>query len=155
MDTKQPDVSGLKSLGDQTVKYSYEYDPSVLETFDSPTEKSFYVSFDQRGEFTSLCPKTNQADYADIRFLYKPYKKCVESKSLKLYLASYRNEKGFGETITNTIADDLAKLLDPDFIVVIGAFKARGGIAWATEAIRTRHPYVWTPMDLIQVEKFR
>jgi 7-cyano-7-deazaguanine reductase len=155
METKQPDVSELKGLGSEHTEYFKKVNAGVLETFETPSSNTFYVTFDQEGEFTSLCPVTHQPDFASIRILYKPRKKCVESKSLKLYLFSYRDEGGFGETITNQIADDLYNLLEPDFIVVIGDFRARGGLKWKTEAIKTISRYVWNPLDIIQIEKLR
>ena len=79
-------------------------------------------------EFTCLCPMTGQPDFATIRIRYVPDKKCVELKSLKLYLWSYRDEGAFHEAVTNRIADDLIRTLDPRFIEVEGDFYVRGGI---------------------------
>lgn len=139
---EEKDKLGLKSLGDKNTEYIYDkVNPELLEVFTSPSDKDYYVSFQQQDEFTSLCPITKQADYASIRFIYKPDKKCVESKSLKLYLASFRNTPGFGETITNRIADDLFELLQPKILLVIGDFKPRGGIGWTTRALRCSVPF--------------
>jgi 7-cyano-7-deazaguanine reductase len=130
------DIKDLKSLGD---KGSYEiYEPSItlLETFKAPPGECIVEFNQEHNEFTSLCPKTGQPDFATFRILYSPDEKCIESKSLKIYLQSYRNSKGFGESITNRVADDLAQVLSPKFICVLGIFSARGGIEWSTKAIR-------------------
>src|SRR5881398_1846285 len=79
-------------------------------------------------EFTCLCPMTGQPDFATIRIRYVPDALCVELKSLKLYLWSYRDEGAFHEAVTNRIADDLIRTLDPRFIEVEGDFYVRGGI---------------------------
>jgi len=99
-----------------------------LETFPSPRPgRSFEVSFDCP-EFTCLCPLTGQPDFATIRIRYVPDKLCVELKSLKLYLWSYRDEGAFHEAITNQILDDLVAALKPTQITVEGDFYVRGGI---------------------------
>ena len=79
-------------------------------------------------EFTSLCPKTGQPDFGNLTFTYTPDQKCVELKSLKLYLQQFRNEGIFYEHVTNRILDDLVALLQPRRIKVLAAFTARGGI---------------------------
>jgi len=138
--TQQPDVTSLKALGSKT---AIPDSPSIdiLETFRPPTTAYFTVTFTQSGEFTSNCPLTGQPDYGDIRLLYRPLERCVESKALKLYLASYRNTGSFGETIVNQIADHLQQVLSPVFLVVIGDFKPRGGIGWKPKAIRFHENY--------------
>ncbi len=143
----------LKALGSKSI---IPKQPSIdtLETFQSPSNELFYVTFTQHNEFTSKCPKTGQPDYGTIKILYSPNKRCLESKSLKLYLASYRNVGSFGETITNRIADDLYKKLTPRFLVVIGDFKPRGGIGWSTEAYRVDSYANLFKIDLIQIQKF-
>jgi 7-cyano-7-deazaguanine reductase len=99
-----------------------------LETFSNPNpERDYEISF-EAPEFTCLCPMTGQPDFATIRILYVPDQKCVELKSLKLYLWSYRDEGTFHEAVTNRIADDLIRALDPRSIVVEGDFYVRGGI---------------------------
>lgn len=147
---------GLTLLGNQKTEYPTHPDKNILETFSSPSTDLYYVTFEQKGEFTSLCPKTGQADFANIRILYRPHKVCVESKSLKLYLFSFRNSHGFGETITNRIADDLFDVLDPQFLVVIGDFFPRGGIGWKTEAIRwSSRVGADREYDMLQLGKFK
>lgn len=154
----------LKALG-RNVKGYKKPSIDILETFDAPKMRypgTFFVTFTQFGEFTSNCPLTGQPDFADIKIMYRPKKKCVESKALKLYLQSFRNTGAFGEAITNRIADDLFQVLDPEFLVVIGDFKPRGGIGWAPEAIRVSgdRPYMTdcpqlTATEMIKLEKFR
>lgn len=100
----------------------------TLETFPNPhPEREYEISFDCP-EFTCLCPRTGQPDFATIRIRYAPAERCVELKSLKLYLWSYRNEGAFHESVTNAILDDLTKVLAPRWIVVGGDFYVRGGI---------------------------
>src|ERR671925_879243 len=99
-----------------------------LETFPNPhPERDFEIAM-ECPEFTCLCPRTGQPDFATIRIHYVPAKLCVELKSLKLYLWSYRDEGAFHEAVTNRIADDLIAALDPRFIEVEGDFYVRGGI---------------------------
>jgi len=99
-----------------------------LETFPNPNpERDYEISF-EAPEFTCLCPMTGQPDFATIRIRYIPDKKCVELKSFKLYLWSYRDEGAFHEAVTNRIAGDLIKAIDPRYIEVIGDFYVRGGI---------------------------
>jgi len=99
-----------------------------LETFPNPNaERDYTISF-EAPEFTCLCPMTGQPDFATIRIRYVPDELCVELKSLKLYLWSFRDEGAFHEAVTNRIANDLIALLDPRFIEVEGDFFVRGGI---------------------------
>ncbi|MCE7792610.1 preQ(1) synthase [Salipaludibacillus sp. CUR1] len=106
-----------------------DYDPSILEAFENRhTHRDYFVKFNCP-EFTSLCPKTGQPDFATIYISYIPDKKMVESKSLKLYLFSFRNHGDFHEDCMNTILDDLVKLMDPRYIEVWGKFTPRGGIS--------------------------
>lgn len=99
-----------------------------LETFPNPNpERDYQIAFDCP-EFTSLCPVTGQPDFATIRIEYVPDQRCVELKSLKLYLWSFRNEGTFHEAVTNRILDDLVRVLDPRKIRVVGDFTVRGGI---------------------------
>lgn len=119
----------IKLLGKQGVKYEYEYDPSVLETFDNKhPDNDYWVKFNCP-EFTSLCPITGQPDFATIYISYVPDKKMVESKSLKLYLFSFRNHGDFHEDVVNVIMKDLKKLMEPRYIEVWGKFLPRGGIS--------------------------
>lgn len=99
-----------------------------LETFPNPRPgREFEVSFDIP-EFTCLCPKTGQPDFATIRIRYVPSALCVELKSLKLYMWSYRDEGHFHEDVTNRILDDLVAAVSPRFMFVEGDFYVRGGI---------------------------
>ena len=119
---------GLKALGGKTV-YSQHYDPSVLETFENQhTENDYWVRFNCP-EFTTLCPITGQPDFGEIRISYVPNRRMVESKSLKLYLFSFRSHGSFHEDCVNTIMKDLIKLMDPKYIEVTGFFVPRGGIS--------------------------
>ena len=119
---------GLKALGAKTA-YSQDYDPSVLETFSNQhPENDYWVRFNCP-EFTTLCPITGQPDFGEIRISYVPDQRMVESKSLKLYLFSFRSHGGFHEDCVNTIMKDLIKLMDPKYIEVIGLFTPRGGIS--------------------------
>jgi 7-cyano-7-deazaguanine reductase len=99
-----------------------------LETFSNPNpERDYEISF-EAPEFTCLCPMTGQPDFATIRIRYVPDVLCVELKSLKLYLWSFRDEGTFHEAVTNRIANDLIAAIDPRFIEVEGDFYVRGGI---------------------------
>jgi 7-cyano-7-deazaguanine reductase len=99
-----------------------------LETFPNPQpDRDYEIRFDCP-EFTCLCPKTGQPDFATIKIRYIPDKLCVELKSLKLYLWSFRNEGAFHEAITNQILNDLVSTIQPRFMEVIGDFFVRGGI---------------------------
>ena len=100
----------------------------TLETFDNPKpEREYEISF-SCPEFTCVCPKTGQPDFATIRIRYVPRTKCVELKSLKIYLWSYRDEGHFHEAVTNQILDDLVAAIDPRSMIVEGDFMVRGGI---------------------------
>src|SRR3989338_2651612 len=100
----------------------------TLDTFPNPNPKRDYVIQFECPEFTCLCPKTGQPDFATIRIEYVPDQTCVELKSLKLYLWSYRNEGAFHEAVTNQILDDLVKAVRPRSMKVTGDFFVRGGI---------------------------
>jgi len=117
------------TLGEAETKYSMTYSPEVLEAFDNKNPNSDAWTTFLCTEFTSLCPKTSQPDFARIYINYIADKKMVESKSLKLYLFSFRNHGDFHEDCIQKICDDLAKLMKPKYIEVIGEFTPRGGIA--------------------------
>ena len=105
-----------------------------LETFPNPKpERDYEIRFDCP-EFTCLCPKTGQPDFATIRIRYTPAERCVELKSLKLYLWSYRDEGAFHEAVTNKILDDLVAACAPRRMTVVGEFWVRGGITTVVEA---------------------
>ncbi len=119
----------ISLLGSNKTSYSQDYDPKILEAFTNRNPKSEqWVSF-VCTEFTSLCPKTGQPDFAKVFINYIADKTMVESKSLKLYLFSFRNHGDFHEDCVQTICDDLEKLLKPKFLEVIGEFTPRGGIS--------------------------
>ncbi len=119
---------GLQLLGAET-KYMNDYAPEVLETFENKhPDNDYWVQFNCP-EFTSLCPITGQPDFAEIKIMYIPDKRMVESKSLKLYLFSFRNHGDFHEDCVNIIMKDLIKLMDPKYIEVTGLFLPRGGIS--------------------------
>lgn len=105
-----------------------------LETFPNPNpERDYEIAF-EAPEFTCLCPRTGQPDFATIRIRYVPDQKCVELKSLKLYLWSFRNEGAFHEAVTNRILDDLVGAVDPRSMTVEGDFFVRGGIHTVVKA---------------------
>jgi len=118
----------LNHLGANKTEYQDKYNPKLLECFDNPRPgRKFEVSI-EAPEVTCLCPITRQPDFATIKITYCPDEKCVESKSFKLYLFSYRQTGIFHEAMTNQIADDLFALLNPHWIEVQGEFAPRGGI---------------------------
>jgi len=100
----------------------------LLETFDNSFPKRNYLIVHKANEFTSVCPKTGQPDFGVITVSYIANKKCVELKSLKSYLQSYRNEGIFYENVTNRILEDLVKCLEPKWMEVKGEFSVRGGL---------------------------
>lgn len=111
-------------------------DAAVLEAFPNPKpERAYEIEF-ECPEFTCVCPRTGQPDFATIRIQYVPAATCVELKSLKLYLWSFRDVGAFHESVTNRICDDLVALLEPRRIVVTGEFRVRGGI---TTRVVCRH----------------
>ena len=119
---------GLKSLGAPS-RYATDYAPEVLETFENKhQENDYWVRFNCP-EFTTRCPITDQPDFAEIIISYIPAKRMVESKSLKLYLFSFRNHGDFHEDCVNIIMKDLIRLMEPKYIEVTGLFTPRGGIS--------------------------
>ncbi len=126
---KKPPAEGLKALGSTVTEYATDRPtPERLETFPNPRPGANYDIQFRSEEFTSLCPVTGQPDFAFVRIRYMPRDLCVETKSLKLFLFSFRNAKAFMEDVTNQIADALITLLDPKCLTVTMAFGARGGI---------------------------
>lgn len=120
---------GLTLLGNQGTKYDSDYNPNILESFvNKHQENDYFVRFNCP-EFTSLCPITGQPDFATITISYVPNINMVESKSLKLYLFSFRNHGDFHEDCVNVIMKDLIRLMEPKFIEVTGKFTPRGGIS--------------------------
>jgi 7-cyano-7-deazaguanine reductase len=100
----------------------------ILETFSNPRPQRDYEINMECPEFTCVCPRTGQPDFANIRVRYVPAELCVELKSLKLYLWSYRNEGAFHEAVVNQILDDLVQAVRPKSMTVVGDFNVRGGI---------------------------
>ncbi|PWU69818.1 preQ(1) synthase [Gracilibacillus dipsosauri] len=122
-------LQDLKQLGNQDTQYTDDYAPEVLEAVDNlHSDRDYFVKFNCP-EFTSLCPITGQPDFATMYISYIPNQKIVESKSLKLYLFSFRNHGDFHEDCVNIIMNDLIQLLDPRYIEVWGKFTPRGGIS--------------------------
>lgn len=134
-------AANVKALGQGSTRYAYDKpDASLLEAFPNPSADP-KLNPCQGGmrieitapEFTSLCPKTGQPDFATIEISYVPDQLCVESKSLKLYLGSFRNHGEFHEACVNRIGNDLVELLKPHYLQVVGKFTPRGGIPfWPT-----------------------
>jgi len=126
---QKDDVSGLTQLGSNETQYKYEDPcPQMLETFPNPRMgKEIVVDF-TFPEFTSLCPKTGQPDFATINVKYVPKKKCLESKSVKLYFFAWRRQGCFMESIVAQILDDFVEACDPLWMRVEGDFNPRGGL---------------------------
>ena len=114
-----------------------------LETFPNPTPDRDYTIKMRIPEFTCLCPKTGQPDFATLQLEYVPDAACVELKSLKLYIWSFRNEGAFHEAVTNRILDDLVSLMEPRFIRLTAAFNVRGGIY--TTVVAEHRQRDWQP----------
>lgn len=126
---KDDELKDVTLLGNQGTSYTFDYSPEILETFDNKhPNRDYFVKFNCP-EFSSLCPKTGQPDFATIYISYIPDEKMVESKSLKLYLFSFRNHGDFHEDCINIIMNDLIKLMNPRYIEVLGKFTPRGGIS--------------------------
>ena len=123
------ELEGVTLLGNQGTVYHDNYNPSVLETFENKHPENEYVVTFDCPEFTTLCPKTGQPDFGHIYISYIPRQRMMESKSLKLYLFSFRNHGDFHEDCVNIIMKDLTALMDPRYIEVRGEFMPRGGIS--------------------------
>jgi 7-cyano-7-deazaguanine reductase len=115
----------------------------TLETFPNPQPERQYTIRMRIPEFTCLCPKTGQPDFATLHLEYVPDLACVELKSLKLYIWSYRNEGAFHEAVTNRILDDLVKAVAPRFMRLTAEFGVRGGIY--TTVVAEHRAAKWTP----------
>ena len=129
MSRSDNELTGVSLLGNQKVKYPTDYAPEMLESFKNKHPENEYLVTFHCPEFTSLCPKTGQPDFGTIIINYIPRVEMVESKSLKLYLFSFRNHGDFHVDCVNIIMKDLIRLLDPRYIEVIGEFMPRGGIS--------------------------
>ena len=121
----------------------------ILEVFDNPNiERDFVIHIDIP-EFTCLCPKTGQPDFATLHLEYIADKRCVELKALKSYIWSFRNEGAFHEAVTNQILDDLVAVLDPRFIRLKAIFNVRGGIYTTVESEHRQKN--WLPRDVLSL----
>ena len=130
---KQKKAAGLTLLGKSEARLPSSPADARLETFPNPAPRPYRIRF-ETADFTSLCPVTGQVDFAQITIEYVPNAWCVESKSLKFYLASYRNERAFNEAVTNRILDDFVRACSPREAAVTAEFSARGGIALTVRA---------------------
>jgi 7-cyano-7-deazaguanine reductase len=130
---KRKKSTGLTLLGKSEARLPASPAEARLEIFPNPAKRNYRVRF-ETADFTSLCPVTGQMDFAQITIEYVPARLCVESKSLKFYLASYRNERAFNEAVTNRILDDLVRACSPREAIVTAQFSARGGIALTVRA---------------------
>jgi 7-cyano-7-deazaguanine reductase len=118
-----------------------------LETFENPSARDYTIRM-QIPEFTCLCPKTGQPDFATLELEYVPDRRCVELKSLKLYIWSFRDRGAFHEAVTNEIADHLARAMDPRFLRLTARFNVRGGIYTSVVAER-RQPSWNAPSPIV------
>ncbi len=123
----------LTLLGRSESKLPKSPADAKLETFPNPAKRSYRIRL-ETADFTSLCPITGQTDFAQVTIEYVPAKLCVETKSLKFYLASYRNECAFNEAVTNRILDDFVAACSPRQASVTAEFSPRGGIALTVRA---------------------
>lgn len=128
----------LTLLGGGATAYPTDYDPSLLEKFENRHPDNDTLVSLHCPEFTTLCPITGQPDFGELRIRYVPDRWLVESKSLKLYLFSFRNHGDFHEDVCNVVMKDLRALLAPKYVEVAGLFRPRGGIA-------IRPLAVWAP----------
>jgi len=136
------DIERLKLLGAKKTDYPTEPSKDILETFDNTfPDVDYYVDF-LCPEYTSKCPRTGQPDFAVIKICYIPDKKCIESKSLKLYLFSYRNHGAFHETVTNQILKDFVDVCQPKWCGIEAKFNTRGGIAIDVNVEHCREDYI-------------
>ena len=118
------------------IKINEKLAPSaeLIDTFPNPKPNRDYTIYINIPEFTCLCPKTGQPDFATLKLEYIPNKYCIELKSLKIYIWSYRNEGGFHEALTNQILDHLVKVSSPKFMRLEAIFNVRGGIGTTVSA---------------------
>jgi 7-cyano-7-deazaguanine reductase len=130
---KAKKTARLTLLGRSEAKIPASPSEARLETFPNPARRHYSIHF-ETDDFTSLCPVTGQADFARIDIDYVPDRLCVESKSLKFYLAAFRNERAFNEAVTNRILDDFVRACRPRHAIVNAQFSARGGIALTVRA---------------------
>jgi 7-cyano-7-deazaguanine reductase len=147
MTTTKPLHENVTILGDLNAKAS-----KTLETFPNPNpNRDFHIHM-EIPEFTCLCPKTGQPDFAVINLDYIPDLQCLELKSLKLYIVSYRNEGCFHEAVTNQILDHLVQATNPKFMRVTAKFFVRGGIF--TNVIAEHRKAGWQPLPRVELSQF-
>ena len=120
-----------------------------LDSFDNPNTKRDYTIRMRIPEFTCVCPKTGQPDFAEFHLEYVPNPQCIELKSLKLYMVTYREEGHFHEDVTNRILDDLVAACNPKYMKLTGIFNVRGGIY--TDIIATHIDPNWTPPTKVEL----
>jgi 7-cyano-7-deazaguanine reductase len=125
--------AGLTLLGKSETRLPSSPAEARLETFPNPARRNYRIRF-ETADFTSLCPVTGQVDFAQVTIEYVPAALCVETKSLKFYLSSYRNERAFNEAVANHILDDFVRACSPREAAVTAEFSARGGIALTVRA---------------------
>ncbi len=152
---KKTQLENLTLLGNQATIYPTEYSPAILETFkNAHPDREYFVNF-HCPEFTTLCPLTNQPDFATIYISYVPTIEMVESKSLKLYLFSFRNHGSFHEDCVNIILNDLVTLMDPLYLEVRGEFTPRGGISIHPYANYGKAGTRWEAVAQSRLENFQ
>ena len=120
-----------------------------LDTFDNARPDRDYTIHIETSEFTCLCPMTCQPDFATIKIDYVPDLKCVELKSYKLYIWTYRDQGAFHEVVTNQILDDLVSAIDPKFMRITGIFNVRGGVY--TNVVAEHRKAGWVAPELVQL----
>jgi 7-cyano-7-deazaguanine reductase len=131
-------LEGLRLLGKSGDGVPAKVAPEVLETFENRYPLRDYVIRFDAEDFTSLCPVTGQPDFAALEIEYVAHKRCIETKSLKFYLSSYRNCAAFNEEVANRILEDLVTACAPKWMRVVGRFASRGGISVTVEASHKR-----------------
>lgn len=141
------DLKTVSLLGNTNTSYPETYSPETLEVFPNKNPKSEAWTTFVCTEFTSLCPKTGQPDFARIYINYIADKKMVESKSLKIYLFSFRNHGDFHEDCVQKICNDLVKIMKPKYLEVIGEFTPRGGI--------TIYPFASASNSVVKYKKLK
>ena len=136
----RPKAPSLKLLGHSATRFPNKPSATILETFPNRyAQRDYWIRFDCP-EFTSLCPVTGQPDFAKIRIEYVPDQLCIETKSLKFYLASYRNTRSFNEEVSNRILEDLIAACQPRLLRVHGEFVARGGVSVTVDVAHPQEP---------------
>ena len=135
---KKAKYGSLTLLGQPVSRYPSAPSAKTIETFENQYANRRYLIKFECADFTSLCPVTGQPDFAKITIEYVPGDRCIETKSLKFYLASYRNTPSFNEEIVNRILDDVVAACSPQEALVYGEFAARGGISLSAEAQYTQ-----------------